>query len=59
MAISLPDACQLPDQVLGALRLCARRGSKMGLPHADVARMLGVGTRKGVARKPDPAAVIL
>jgi transposase len=42
MAIPLPDARQLPDQVLEALRLRALRGCEMGLPHADVAQMLGV-----------------
>lgn len=42
MAISLPDARQLPDQVLEALRLRALRGCEMGLPHAEVAQMLGV-----------------
>jgi transposase len=42
MAISLPDARQLPDQVLEALRLRALRGCEMGFTHADIARMLGV-----------------
>lgn len=42
MAISLPDARQLPDPVLEALRLRALRGCEMGLPHADIAQMLGV-----------------
>jgi transposase len=42
MAISLPDARQLPDQVLEALRLRALRGGEMDLDHADVAPMLGV-----------------
>lgn len=42
MAISLPDARQLPDQVLEALRWRALRGCEMGLPHADIAHMLGV-----------------
>jgi transposase len=42
MAISLPDARQLPDQVLEALRLRALRGCEMGFTHADVAQMLGV-----------------
>jgi transposase len=32
----------MPDQVLEALRLRALRGCEMGLPHADVAQMLGV-----------------
>lgn len=42
MAISLPDARQLPDPVLEALRLRALRGCEMGLPQADIAQMLGV-----------------
>jgi transposase len=42
MALSLPDARQLPDQVLEALRLRALRGCEMGLPQADIAQMLGV-----------------
>jgi transposase len=42
MAISLPDARQLPDQILEALRLRALRGCEMGLAHADVAHLLGV-----------------
>jgi transposase len=42
MAISLPDARQLPDQVLEALRLRALRGCEMGLPQADIAQMFGV-----------------
>src|SRR5262249_52947455 len=42
MAILLPDARSLPDQVLEALRLRALRGCEMGLSHADVAQMLGV-----------------
>lgn len=42
MAISLPDARQLSDEVLGALRLRAIRGCEMGLPQATVAALLGV-----------------
>jgi transposase len=42
MAISLPDARSLPDEVLEALRLRALRGCEMGLSHADIAQMLGV-----------------
>lgn len=42
MAISLPDARQLPDQVLEALRLRALRGCELGFSHADVAALLGV-----------------
>ena len=42
MAISLPDARSLSDEVLEALRLRALRGCEIGLAHADVAQMLGV-----------------
>lgn len=42
MAISLPDARSLSDEVLEALRLRALRGCEMGLTEADVAGMLGV-----------------
>lgn len=42
MAISLPDARQLPDAVLEALRLRALRGCELGFSEADVAALLGV-----------------
>jgi hypothetical protein len=42
MAISLPDTCNLSDEVLAALRLLALRGCEMGSSHADVTQMLGV-----------------
>src|ERR1700722_9016273 len=42
MAISLPDARALPDEVLEALRLRALRGCELGLTQVDVAAMLGV-----------------
>jgi transposase len=42
MAISLPDARQLPDQVLEALRLRALHGCELGFTEADVAALLGV-----------------
>src|SRR5262245_55816843 len=42
MAISLPDARQLSDEVLHALRLRALRGCEMGFPQAVVAELLGV-----------------
>jgi transposase len=42
MAISLPDARQLSDEVLQALRLRALRGCELGFTEADVADMLGV-----------------
>ena len=49
MAIQLPDARQLSDEVLEALRLRALRGCEMGLTEADVADLLGV-TRETVSR---------
>jgi transposase len=49
MAITLPDARQLPDEVLEALRLRALRGCEMGLSESDVAEMLGVA-RETVSR---------
>jgi transposase len=42
MAISLPDARSLSDEILEALRLRALRGCEMNLAHTDVAEMLGV-----------------
>src|SRR5262249_31059574 len=42
MAISLPDARQLSDEVLEALRLRALRGCELGFREADVADLLGV-----------------
>src|SRR5690242_8226637 len=42
MAISLPDARSLSDEVLEALRLRALRGCEMGFTEADVAQLLGV-----------------
>jgi transposase len=42
MAISLPDARQLSDEVLEALRLRALRGCEPGFSEADVADLLGV-----------------
>lgn len=42
MAIPLPDARSLSDEVLEALRWRALRGCEMGLCHADVAQVLGV-----------------
>jgi transposase len=42
MAIELPDARQLPDDILQVLRLRALRGCEMGLSQRDVADMLGV-----------------
>jgi transposase len=42
MAISLPDARQLPDDVLQALRLRALRGIERGFSETDVADLLGV-----------------
>jgi transposase len=42
MAISLPDARQLSDEVLEALRLRALRGCELGFTEVDVADLLGV-----------------
>jgi transposase len=42
MSISLPDARQLPDEVLQALRLRALRGIERGFTEAEVADLLGV-----------------
>jgi transposase len=42
MAIELPDARQLSDDILQVLRLRALRGCEMGLRQSDVAAMLGV-----------------
>lgn len=42
MAISLPDARQLSDEVLEALRLRALRGRELGLTEIDLAELLGV-----------------
>src|SRR5262249_11167837 len=42
MALSLPDARQLSDDVLEALRLCALRGIELGFTETDIAELLGV-----------------
>jgi transposase len=42
MAISLPDARQLSDEVIEALRLRALHACELGFSEADVADMLGV-----------------
>jgi transposase len=49
MAISLPDARQLSDEVLEALRLRTLRGCELGFSEADVADLLGV-SRETVSR---------
>src|SRR5262249_46966520 len=49
MAISLPDARQLSDEVLEALRLRALHGCELGFAEADVADLLGV-CRETVSR---------
>src|SRR5881409_1483832 len=49
MAIPLPDARLLSDEVLEALRLRALRGCELGFTEADVADLLGV-TRETVSR---------
>jgi len=42
MALPLPDARQLSDEVLEALRLRAVRGCELGFTQADIADLLGV-----------------
>jgi transposase len=42
MALSLPDARQLSDEVLEALRLRALRGIELGFTEVDIADLLGV-----------------
>jgi transposase len=49
MAIELPDARQLSDEILAALRLRALRGCELGYTEAEVAELLGVG-REAVSR---------
>src|SRR5262249_35805597 len=43
MAISLPDARGLSDEVLQALRLRARHGCELGFTETEVADLLAVG----------------
>jgi transposase len=49
MAITLPDARQLSDEVLEALRLRAVHGYELGFTEADVADLLGIA-RETVSR---------
>src|SRR5215468_11284789 len=49
MAISLPDARQLSDEVLEALRLRALRGCQSGYTETEMAELLGV-SRETVSR---------
>jgi transposase len=49
MAIKLPDARQMSDEVLGELRLRALRGCEMGFNQSDLAELLGVA-RETVSR---------
>src|SRR3954466_9352700 len=49
MAIVLPDARELSDEVLEALRLRALRGCELGLTEVQVAEVLGVA-RETVCR---------
>ena len=49
MAITLPDARQLSDDVLEALRLRALTGRELGFTEADLANLLGV-SRETVCR---------
>jgi len=52
MAISLPDARQLSDEVLQALRLRALRGVELGLTEAQLADLLGAPARPFAAGGP-------
>ena len=49
MAISLPDARELSDDILEALRLRALRGCELGFTETEVADLLGV-SRETVCR---------
>ena len=49
MAITLPDARQLSDDILEALRLRALNGRELGFTEADLANLLGV-SRETVCR---------
>jgi transposase len=49
MAIPLPDARELSDEVLEALRLRALRGCQLGFTEVEIAEMLGVA-RETVSR---------
>ena len=49
MAITLPDARHLSDDVLEALRLRALNGRELGFTEADLANLLGV-SRETVCR---------
>lgn len=49
MAISLPDARQLSDEILAALRLRAVRGCQLGYTETEMAELLGV-SRETVSR---------
>src|SRR3984957_14426365 len=49
MAITLPDARQLSDEILEALRLRALRGCELGFTESDLAAVLGVA-RETVSR---------
>jgi hypothetical protein len=42
MAISLPDARELSDEVLEALRLRALHGCQLGFTEVEIADLLGV-----------------
>ena len=49
MAISLPDARQLSDEILQSLRLRALRGCELGSSEIEVAELLGL-SRETVSR---------
>jgi predicted DNA-binding protein (UPF0251 family) len=56
MAITLPDARQLSDEVLEALRLRAVHGCELGFTAADAADLLGIS--RGARSRPHQAALI-
>ena len=49
MAISLPDARQLSDEVLQSLRLRALRGCELGYSEIEVAELLGLSREDRLA----------
>ena len=58
MAISLPDARQLSDEVLQSLRLRALRGCELGYSEIEVAELLGL-SRETVRRGGGPPTLIM
>src|ERR1043166_5765248 len=51
MSIPLPDARELSDEVLEALRLRALRGCELGFTEAEVADLLGACRETGWPRR--------